>query len=138
MHTFFHGWRRKLGIVTLVMTLAIMGLWARSYLVPEQFAGSVYVGSADGIVTFGQIVERLKNVASTSGEDSYQGWAGVGFGRTHYFIERLSVELIMDELSIPYWTFVLPLTVLSAYLILWKPRKQKTSEHPANPDINSN
>ncbi|HEY4260326.1 MAG TPA: hypothetical protein VGM98_09200 [Schlesneria sp.] len=27
--------------------------------------------------------------------------------------------------TIPYWSIAIPLTLLSAYLILWKPRKQK-------------
>lgn len=30
-----------------------------------------------------------------------------------------------DSLVIPYWTFVLPLTLLSAGLILWQPRTRK-------------
>lgn len=28
-------------------------------------------------------------------------------------------------LVIPYWSFTIPLTLLSAYLILWKPQKVK-------------
>ncbi|HEY4258663.1 MAG TPA: hypothetical protein VGM98_00830 [Schlesneria sp.] len=30
MHTFFHGWRRKAGVVALVMSCALMGGWLNS------------------------------------------------------------------------------------------------------------
>jgi hypothetical protein len=30
MHTFFHGWRRKAGVVTLVIALVFIGGWIRS------------------------------------------------------------------------------------------------------------
>ena len=30
---------------------------------------------------------------------------------------------------IPYWSLVFPLTLLSAFLILWKPRKQTGPDH---------
>jgi hypothetical protein len=30
----------------------------------------------------------------------------------------------MKVCMIPYWSIMLPLTLLSAYLILWKPRKR--------------
>ena len=31
MGEFFKGWRRKAGVVTLVMALAFLGVWARSF-----------------------------------------------------------------------------------------------------------
>jgi hypothetical protein len=38
MHTFFHGWRRKAGLVSLVMALAMFGLWMRSMVHYDFFA----------------------------------------------------------------------------------------------------
>jgi hypothetical protein len=35
MHTFFYGWRRKVGVVTLVMACVFMGVWIRSRVAPD-------------------------------------------------------------------------------------------------------
>jgi hypothetical protein len=128
MHTFFYGWRRKAGCVTLVMACVLMGMWMRTTVVADYFsAGAVAFGSArGGIYWFGSLptqsweweiiseeelrsssgdmtlAEMIKDEASTAGEDS------VFYG---YVLYR--------------WV-VLPLTLLSAYLILRKPRKQSS------------
>lgn len=36
MRTFFHGWRRMLGCLTLVMACLLMGVWMRSRVVTDQ------------------------------------------------------------------------------------------------------
>jgi hypothetical protein len=41
MHTFFHGWRRKTGCITLVVSCALMGLWMRSQLAGDTWCWSV-------------------------------------------------------------------------------------------------
>lgn len=35
MKEFFHGWRRRAGVVTLVMALALFGLWGRSLCIVD-------------------------------------------------------------------------------------------------------
>lgn len=36
MQTIFHGWRRKAGIVTLLMALTVMGVWVRASILSDQ------------------------------------------------------------------------------------------------------
>lgn len=51
-------------------------------------------------------------------------WWHCGFGM--YKAENNpSCPFMVTELLVPHWSLVLPLTLLSAYLILWKPRKRK-------------
>ena len=142
MHTFFHGWRRKAGVVTLVMACALMGGWIRSYASVD----SIFVNTGNG-------QRRLQS------EGGYLIWSSGGFepaGSSFGFESRLFTpiefiepnELWVDwrfrcpgirvgtmpsghapngfvRLSlVAYLMFVFPLTLLSAYLILWKPRKQ--------------
>jgi hypothetical protein len=35
MREFFRGWRRKAGLVTLVMACAVMAMWARSRFIND-------------------------------------------------------------------------------------------------------
>jgi hypothetical protein len=36
MHTFFHGWRRKAGVATLLLALALIGGWIRSFQIFDE------------------------------------------------------------------------------------------------------
>ena len=36
MREFFRGWRRKVGVVTLVVALTLMAMWLRSYLFNDE------------------------------------------------------------------------------------------------------
>lgn len=38
MHTFFHGWRRKTGMVTLVMACVFMGAWVRGHFIVDRLS----------------------------------------------------------------------------------------------------
>ena len=42
MREFFHGWRRKAGIVTLVMASALMGIWIRTRVIQDDLAIGQY------------------------------------------------------------------------------------------------
>lgn len=38
-------------------------------------------------------------------------------------LERYNL-IVIERWTVSYWSLILPLTLLSAYLILWKPRKR--------------
>lgn len=140
MGDFFKGWRRKLGCVALLMACAMMGAWMRSQFTSDVACWSMgheseVVISSNGMLSWWRLgmqgpVPRFWNPNFVS-----QGNDG-----TYYFTVRdWGVELgPADSLSIPYWPFVIPLTFVSAYLILWKPRKAKTSDQPAISNLFSN
>jgi hypothetical protein len=49
-------------------------------------------------------------------------WCGIGSGKNSDGCEDISFWVI------PYWSIVLPLAILSGYLILWKPRTKRKEQ----------
>jgi hypothetical protein len=152
MREFFYGWRRKAGVVSLVMAVAVMGMWARSFVVVEQLRVSACsVASIRGTVaavrsTLPQASPQptyskylVSEIASFKPDENgnYPDWwggvevdqrwdlAGFHFGRRRIDQDQQSII----QLGFPYWSLALPLTLLSAYLILWKPRKPREPSH---------
>jgi hypothetical protein len=138
MGSFFRGWRRKAGVVTLVMALAAFGLWVRSLIVYDGVAVSnIRLASRNGWVSWrtlpglyaDEVMEWETDVIGDDedyllpGDPSVEwqfqltglgmGWEqNLGHGRTYI---RIACQ----------WYFIVPLTLLSAYLLLWKPRMQR-------------
>lgn len=100
MREFFHGWRRKAGVITLGLALAVMGLWIRSRIVDDQF-------TVCGM--------------------QFKSYGGV-FERSDFLfldVDRFGSSEAREVFwSLQYAWVAIPLTLLSAYLILWKPRKR--------------
>ncbi len=129
MFSVFQGWRRKLGCVLLVVACGLMICWARSshrFDMLQIGYGTVHI------------------IYSTRGEVHWITWDG-GMSTTVFLSRELPaddlstlVELIRGDLrtsNIPfqesaflYWPIVIPLTLLTACLILWKPRHVKLSD----------
>ncbi len=106
MGEFFKGWRRKAGLVTLAMALLLTVAWMRSCV------------TSDVIISHSQM-------PSTSFESCDGGlccfqWTDTSTAAQH----RTSRQTLY---FIPYWSLVLPLTLLSAWLLLVKPRKAKAA-----------
>ena len=133
MWSFFHGWRRKAGVVTLGLACAVYIAWMRSTVI------------ADVIMKNPDQASSFRMLLSSHSRISYWLWRREGFRNPIYadYWEtipidsekpRIDPELrfwkndahiqLQLELHIEYWKLVLPLTLLSAYLLLWKPRKR--------------
>ncbi|MDB5347255.1 MAG: hypothetical protein JWP89_5632 [Schlesneria sp.] len=160
MREFFHGWRRKAGVVTLVMACVIFVVWMRSLFVVDrvifshQQSGHAIL-SMDGfcswlsVTPFSDVMppgwslqprwvpspltdNARRNYDIFNGNDNDVHW------RWHW--DRFNFGAVSSETigtppngnyirrheiwQTPYWCPVLFLTALSAYLILWKPRKR--------------
>jgi hypothetical protein len=148
MREFFRGWRRKAGCVALVMACALMGLWMRSTVTFDSvffYFGSVRWGisSVDSRIWFLKSTPLSGESMATWFSQRYQAlfdpmknanvvwrndWGGFHIGRYHRQLlnQTATGEFVADSCMIPYWCFVLPLTLLSAYLILWKPKKRES------------
>jgi hypothetical protein len=124
MHVFFRGWRRKVGGVTLVMALAFAGLLVRSISSYDaMFFGhgnqQQLMISFDGILTWysypadGQLLQFKP--MSTSKHAPLRFWPELYTTRPPKNDWQLTIQ---------YWWFATPLTLLSAYLILWKPQRR--------------
>ena len=144
MNDFFHGWRRKAGVVALGLACVVTMLWIRSLWMvdlldfrPTRLRQlSVASGSGAARPSFSWITEGslegqplLEWIAY---EDQHKdgnylptlffgSWGQVGSAIP------ASVHAESVGLYIPYWFLVLPITLLSTYLLLWKPRKRDSA-----------
>lgn len=120
MGTFFHGWRRKTGCVTLTVAMLLLALWIRSDILFDQIAldGNLFISNSGCLVW------------------DWQAWRGCDADLTDWHSEKASPfdeawYFGPDGVRLPYWALVAPLTLLSGYLLL---RKQVTTKPPASTD----
>lgn len=89
MPKFFHGWRRKLGCLTLLLACVFAVGWVRSPFIQD----AIHIPCDDG----------------------------------DYFCEIGQQRI--SFIRVPYWSIVIPMTLLSAYLLLSKPWPIKPSSN---------
>jgi hypothetical protein len=161
MQEFFHGWKRKLGLVTLAFSCALTVGWLRSYVVDDQFAVNAgrqvsgsnryfwlwHLVSADGSFYFGPVWTRFSELdrSALESEETYYRftrwltsdtadfpssplkyyWRFGGFG----VYERCPGDPDNGgwRLVFPYWSVTFPLIILSAWLLLRRPKSSKPS-----------
>ena len=152
MREFFHGWRRKAGCVALAVACLIFGMWTRGYArcdsvdYHSKYSASTVTLGQGGVSWRRWTPSNSGHLSERSGQwdiDSYDAtprgdvgelsthgavvwrwnWNGLDFGESSH-----SSGWFLHY-RIPYWCLVLPLTLLSAYLILWKPRP-RSKEQP--------
>ena len=128
MHTYFKGWRRKTGCVILVAAVIVTGFWARSRETADCL--SVYSPARQDIIASlrGQFIWTTRNVESNS-EWTWRIKSLPIFSSKIGFpsVEELIVMRLYktsNDWAVDYWTVVLPLTLLSALLLLWPQRKR--------------
>ena len=138
MREFFKGWRRKVGCVTLVMACVFAVGWVRSLTRRDTFDfGRVEIVSLESSLAVAiwprsnlrlpqWFTEDSRSIDSVFGPHGCRS-RGAGFWSSG--IADLQSTLIVVA---PYWSIVIPLTLLSAYLLLSKPRVAKTTS--AQPD----
>ncbi len=147
MKEFFHGWRRKVGIVALVMACGFLTLWFRAGAVEDV----ILSGNGKGTVISLQLSRKgvawnryeglvMKPAMKWWREPPVAGQEGpprAFFTREPIAITRgaqwyifsygqiqNSLGNTMDYWVLSFWSITIPLTLLSAYLILWKPRNR--------------
>jgi hypothetical protein len=148
MREFFKGWRRKAGCGLLVMAVLVCSVWLRSLIETDvmEVRKSKYLISGNGGVHWTIQTSGIRSrlfaytwygdlMGPFAGE---QGEQNPGFQlpfswKCHWRMRFAGVESGYHEANdigfrwwrVSYWSIVLPFTLLSAYLILWKPRKAK-------------
>lgn len=132
MPEFFKGWRREAGCVTLVTACVFVGMWVRSVYVGDllsfpAFGTDFEVISSNGHVDWQGMLQFTTPIQTSWKSDSPQNV--LESHRFEVLIHRLGRStgtlLEHEEGSIPYWSVTLPLTFLSAWLLLRKPRSVK-------------
>lgn len=148
MNGYFRPLRRKIGIITMLIAFLLAVGWARSSIVADSFefttvrGGTIHQFASE----YGAIQWRCcGTIGYTSPEWSNRRVIDDPNG---HFIDREFSHLILryaddsswsGNASCPYWSIVIPLTLLSACLLLGNPRSkpaatQSTVDGTANQD----
>jgi len=118
MGAFFKGWRRKAGSVTLVLACVFTAGWARSFDTTDylhiDFTNPEFAVLSQGGVFSCCIAFRSSVIANSE----------IILIETRSFDSDRSQFVDLDY-AFPYWSIVVPLTLLSPYLLLAKPRVAK-------------
>lgn len=135
MREFFRGWHQKMGCVTLVMACVLMGAWARSFAVRDQIITLPQFGYGQMLTSEAGHLEWVTWKANypTSyipAEWRSQQLPDTKLGKVRLF-RRVKATMVgvslagpkIEGFAVPHWLIAGPLAVLSAGLILWKPRQ---------------
>jgi hypothetical protein len=145
MREYFRGWKRKVGVVTLMMAcMSVIG-WVKSHVYQDDIEVCIGTELIYSLVTHDLEVclWRIRPLEESMSQCSFS-WTSQPIDRraSPFFDEMrqqsvLGISYTRDDRSgldryhfliIPYWLIAVPLTLLSAYLILWKPRKRVVLE----------
>lgn len=111
---YFKPLRRKIGVVTLLLACVFVAAWVRSY--DEESANGVEFPFYDDRYNLLLLPE------------------GIVLGKFVLELEENQQVLVLhDFFVIPHWTIVIPLTLLSAWLLLSKPRQPKPQNAITSP-----
>ena len=136
MSSVFHSWRRKVGVVTLVMACTVVAIWCQSYQVNDVALLAVGEQQHEFSSVEGLILWRSWRPVETRPTDAYERIPIAALKRVAAVkgADWLSRFDGSNALRISYWSLALPLSLLSAGLILWKPRKRASpalgGQHP--------
>jgi hypothetical protein len=148
---FFRPWKRKIGVLTLVMACVFVALWLRSKVLEERVILNLnktthheIISSAEGLILVFDLytvpeknisrTDRMIALVSRRDQVTIAKNHGLtlqnGFGWKLHSYPMQSLEMVM--VVIPHWLIAIPLTMLSAWLVLSKPRPAK-SQTPVEP-----
>ncbi len=115
MGDFFHGGRRKIGIVTLMMACVLTVGWVRSLCLKDEVCIlSFRYGFGDKIDPLSYWIHSTQSTIRLSRQDHHVRWSNPGF---------TTLKNETDQFQFHYVFAVLPLTTMSAWLLLRQPRK---------------
>ena len=147
MREFFKGWRRKAGVVTLAMACLFLGLWFRSKWFVDDLSICTSRTTMEALLSLnGHLCLVSTRDSRGFADEPFIHWRGVpyhrdtfvdpnnsGYGSWQYWGLGIATAHSQETWAteslrcISYWYFVTPLTLLSAYLILW-PGKRVTKQ----------
>jgi hypothetical protein len=150
----FNGWRRKIGLVTLVLACVLMAGWVRSHTYLDGISFSTGKNRVETLTSAGGYVAWQSNDETETVMTPVQlntailskdfsgfnhpamNWKlrGFGFG-IGVISDREDEGLRITMRAAPYWTIVIPLTLLSTGLLLRNPRPAKTATISTVPAI---
>ena len=137
MPNYFRGWRRKLGVLTLVIACVSTVGWVRSFAIGDLFElitgqGTIHEFASES----GAIQWRCCGESEIYFSPFWESWkiAEIPDGRfiepksSHSIIRYADEPTSCGNASCPYCMIVIPLNLLSAYLLLSKPRDARPTQ----------
>lgn len=125
MMGYFKLRRRKVGVITLVVACVFVAGWVRSNLADDRISFDAFERTISIVSASGGIACESRKFSDIW--DALQSRRGSTWDRG----VKVASPPINRPQIIPYWSIVIPLTLLSAWLLLSKPRAKPTT--PANP-----
>lgn len=143
MFDYFKSWRRMIGIVTLVIAIAFVALWSRSFQVVDEIStSSLHIASISGhlFVEFCPAQLKWERVEFYSANparvnDPYSAkrfaalwkwkWGGFAYGAHRGEISLLQRGLLSIDIyvfNVPHLAIVATFTLISACFLLRRPR----------------
>ncbi len=149
----FHGWRRKIGLMTLAMACVLMAGWVRSHSVHDLL--SIHSGrhTTESLSSVKSVlVWQRSQFSDAEYMTTRPEWTTYPFhSETKWFDETGMVwrwqlcgfgfgELPSDLIEgvqaryffVPYWSVTVPLTLTSVWLLLLKAGKSNSNKSIAN------
>lgn len=149
MRECFKGWRRKAGVATLGLACVLAVLWVRSLTIADFIAFRVNRQVSYDVFTNDSRLTLERSINADLGgesplrwfgyvaadasplEDNYENvereWRWLGF----LFTSETRTNPKSRSWSIPFWSIVIPLTLLSAYLLSKRPPVKRSEDtHP--------
>ncbi len=129
MREFLHSWNRQTGCVTLVMALAVTGAWVRSLCCYDHVDFAIgdrqhIIYSLNGAVScWSWDLTGDRATRRTNGWGSMFIPVGGAFSGT----TLTPAQYRPASTSLQYWTIAIPLTIVSAVLLLIQPRRLSSS-----------
>ena len=140
MGSYFKPLRRKFGVVTLTLTCLFAALWIRSFIVADHVSIPTGNLALESIISAnGSFLWWGMTFPESDGSQLNPRWATVAASEARKFledpaiswrwrwngwaaIEHINPQLQMSGLLIPFWSIVIPLTLLAASLLLTNPK----------------
>lgn len=137
MMGYFKPLRRKLGVLTLVIACLFTLGWMRSGFRFDELTFSAFGIRFDAVSAKNLLclslnggewwrpleLISLPHIHPKDGDDCFEWWKG-------FVIQHQKAEKYGALYQIPYWTIVIPLTLLSAWLLVSKPEQSKPAMEP--------
>ena len=122
MRQFFRGWERNVGSVLLGIAIVLIASWNHSIKAPTTFTVHKSSRFKSTLESWNGSVQYV-TVETLHDHLIRVPMIGCGPGDCQLIYTMRPKTQSSMNYSVPYWSIVVPLTLLSAWLLLLKPRK---------------
>jgi hypothetical protein len=136
MWMYFRGWKRKVGLVALGLACLFAAGWVRSQSEDDSFNSELFDGSWNYFASANGHLTWITSTSEIVGFSAYEAAMLTGLPPEEHQVVSSNAfsettkdsRLTTTKYVVPYWSIVVPLTLVSAGLLLSKSRREKTAE----------